>query len=97
MAHHLELGVAGQHLVMDAADPVPTRPDLAVGHRLERGAERSAEAAENILGGVERNAADQKRFAAHVSSDLRNSKITLAYYQNDACPGQPSYASPCRS
>ena len=34
--HRLELGMAGQHLVVDAADPVPARADLAVRHRLER-------------------------------------------------------------
>ena len=70
MAHGLKLGMAGQHLIVDAADPMPPRADLAVGHGLERRAERAAEIAKHLLDGVERNAADQQGVRAHASSCL---------------------------
>jgi hypothetical protein len=70
MAHRLKLGMAGQHLIVDAADPMPPRADLAVGHGLERRAERAAEIAKHLLDGVEWNAADQQGVRAHVSSKL---------------------------
>ena len=69
--HRFKLGMAGEHLIMDAADPVLAGPDLAVGHGLERAAERPAEAAEHLFGGVEGNAADQQDVLLHAGAPIR--------------------------
>src|SRR5262249_15986529 len=67
-AHHLELGMTGQNLIMDAADPMLAWTDLAVWHRRQGRTERRTETTEHLLGGVKRNAANQQNVAAHVSS-----------------------------
>ena len=57
-----------QHLVVDAADPMLARADLAIRHGLERRAERLAEFAEHLLRRVEGNAADQKDVLFHTGA-----------------------------
>ena len=68
IADGFKLRVAGQHLIMDAADPVLARPDLAVRHGLQRPAERAAELAEHFLRSVEGDAADQKDVLLHAGA-----------------------------
>ena len=70
MLNRLELGMPGQHLVVDAADPVPPRADLAVGHGPSGVPSGATEGLEHLLDGVERNAADQQGVRAHASSHL---------------------------
>ena len=47
--HRFKLGMAGQHLIVDTADPVPPRADLAVGQGRKRRAERRAELAKHLF------------------------------------------------
>ena len=67
--HRLKLGMAGQHLVVDAADPMLARADLAIGHGLQRRTERSAEFAEDSFRSVEGDAADQEDVLGHGRSN----------------------------
>src|SRR5712691_3059472 len=56
----LRVRLARQNLIVDTADPVPARADLAVRNGGEGAAERRSEGSEDLLHGVERDAADQK-------------------------------------
>jgi hypothetical protein len=47
---------------------VLARTDLAVGHRLKRRPEFCAKGAKNLIGSIERDAADQKHFLSHAPS-----------------------------
>ncbi|HMJ27639.1 MAG TPA: hypothetical protein VK512_02855 [Xanthobacteraceae bacterium] len=62
---NVELRMAGEHLVVDAADPVAARPDFAVGHGAQEAAERRAERLEHVLRRVEWNAANQQELLIH--------------------------------
>ena len=66
--HRFKLRMSGQDLVVDAADPMLARADLAIRHGLERRAERLAEFAEHLFRGVEGNAADQKDVLFHTGA-----------------------------
>jgi hypothetical protein len=74
LAHHVDIRVQRQNLVMDAADPVGAKTNLAIGHGMEMFAERRSEFAERLLGGVERNAAHQMQFLVHAP---RAPKLTV--------------------
>jgi hypothetical protein len=65
-ARDFQFRMPGQHLVMNPADPMPTRADLAVRHRVQVASERRAERLEHLLDRVERNAADQQELVTHV-------------------------------
>lgn len=64
-ADGVEVLVARQDLVVNTADPVAAWAHLPVRHGEEVFAERLAEGLENLLDGVERNAADQHQFVGH--------------------------------
>ena len=59
MLDHFKLGMACEHLKMHAADPMPPRADLAVGHCEQISAQRPAEGPKDLLRRVERDAAHQ--------------------------------------
>src|SRR5712691_6028792 len=63
--HHLELGVCGQDLIVHAADPVPSRPDLSVGHGEQILSELCTERLEHLLRRIERDAADEMKRGLH--------------------------------
>lgn len=59
--HDLDFRVCGQHLIMHAADPMPSRADLSVRHGEKIFSQRRAEGLEYVLRGIERDAAHQKK------------------------------------
>jgi hypothetical protein len=50
---------------MDAADPMPARPDLAVRDGAKMAPERRAKRLQHLLRGIERDAPDQQKILAH--------------------------------
>src|SRR5262249_50860369 len=63
--HHVELGMGGKDLVVQAADPVASRADLAIRHGEEVRAEPRAEHLEHLLRRVEWNTAHQMKLGTH--------------------------------
>ena len=64
--HHFKLGMRGENLIMDAADPMPPRTDFAVRHGEKIFAERRAEGFENLLWRIERNTSHQQELTTHL-------------------------------
>jgi len=62
---NLELRMACEYLIVDAADPVAARPDFAVRNRPQETSERRAEGLENLFRRVEWNAAHQQKLITH--------------------------------
>ncbi len=79
MRENLELRVGGEHLVVDAADPVAARSDLAVRHRRQVTSERRAESLEHVLRRIEWNAAHQQKLIRHrLSLKPRALRVSVA-------------------
>ena len=63
--NNFELRMGREHLIVHAADPVPPRPNLAVGHREQIPPQWLAEGFKDLLRRIERDAAHQQKLAIH--------------------------------